>query len=47
MKQDHDDFEQDKFFTVRVNVYQGFFKENVRYPAWTCRDPISLILGTR
>jgi len=26
---------------------QGFFKENVRHPVWTCRDPISLILGTR
>jgi len=25
----------------------GFFKENVRYPVWICRDPISLILGTR
>jgi len=26
----------------------GFFsKENLRYPIWTCRDPISLILGTR
>jgi len=24
-----------------------FFKENVRYPEWTCRDPISMILGTR
>jgi len=24
-----------------------FFKENVRYPVWTCRDPISLFLGTR
>jgi len=24
-----------------------FFKENVRYPVWICRDPISLILGTR
>jgi len=24
-----------------------FFKENVRYPVWSCRDPISLILGTR
>jgi len=23
-----------------------FFKKNVRYPVWTCRDPISLILGT-
>jgi len=26
---------------------QVFFKENVRYPVWTCRDPISLILGIR
>jgi len=26
---------------------QGFLKENVRYPVWTCGDPISLILGTR
>jgi len=25
---------------------QGFFKENVRYPVWICREPISLILGT-
>jgi len=25
----------------------SFFKENVRYPVWTCRDPISLLLGTR
>jgi len=24
-----------------------FFKENVRYPVWTCRDPVCLILGTR
>jgi len=24
-----------------------FVEENVRYPVWTCRDPISLILGTR
>jgi len=24
-----------------------FFKENVRYPVWTYREPISLILGTR
>jgi len=24
-----------------------FFKENVRYPVWICREPISLILGTR
>ena len=28
-------------------TYISFFKENVRYPVWTCRDPISLILGTR
>jgi len=26
---------------------QYFFKENVRNPVWICRDPISLILGTR
>jgi len=26
---------------------QVFFKENVRNPAWICRDLISLILGTR
>jgi len=24
-----------------------FFKENVSYPVWICRDPISLILGNR
>jgi len=29
------------------NTTKIFFKENVRYPVWTCRDPISLILGTR
>jgi len=23
------------------------FKENVRYPIWICKDPISVILGTR
>jgi len=28
-------------------LMQVFFKENVRYLVWTCRDPISLILGTR
>jgi len=27
--------------------YQDFFKENVRYPVCTCRDPISLILENR
>ena len=26
---------------------QVFFKENIRYPVWICRDPISLNLGTR
>ena len=26
---------------------QVFFKENVRYPVWTCMDPISRILETR
>jgi len=26
---------------------QGFFKEHVRNQVWICRDPISLILGTR
>jgi len=25
----------------------SFFKENFRYPVWTCRDPISLIVGSR
>jgi len=28
-------------------VRQVFFKEIVRNPVWICRDPISLILGTR
>jgi len=32
----------------KFSIQSGFFfKENVRYPIWTCRDPISLILGTR
>jgi len=22
------------------NMYSVFFKESVRYPVWTCRDPI-------
>ena len=35
-----------KFCDGSFAMVQGFFKENVRYPAWTCRDPISLILGT-
>jgi len=29
---------------VKIKV---FFKETVRYPIWTCRDPICLILGTQ
>jgi len=32
---------------AKVSVFPVFFKENVRYPVWTCRDAISLILGTR
>ena len=38
---------------VRKNTFsigyfqQFFFKENVMYPVWICRDPISLILGIR
>ena len=33
---------------VEINIlYRFFFKENVRNPVWICRDPISLILGTR
>ena len=31
----------------RLWFHQGFFQENVKQPVWTCRDPISLILGTR
>jgi len=27
--------------------YAGFCKENIRYPVWTCRVPISLILETQ
>jgi len=35
-----------KSWTVKTFSTQCrfFFKENVRYPIWTCRDPISLIL---
>jgi len=32
---------------IYIYLYQVFFKENVRYPVWTCQDPISLILETR
>jgi len=32
---------------VNVHVVQVFFKENIRYPVWTCRDPIFQILGIR
>ena len=31
--------------TSIVHYSRFFFKENVRHPVWTCRDPISLILG--
>jgi len=31
----------------KEHLYPGFFKENVGYPVRTCRDPISLFLGTR
>jgi len=34
-------------FLIIYVLYQVFFKENVRYQEWICRDPISLILGTR
>jgi len=33
--------------TKDIYIYQIFFKENIRNPVWICRDPISLILGTR
>jgi len=32
---------------LKLMLNSVFFKENVRYPVWTCRDLISLILGTR
>jgi len=32
------------FFLLLISF---FLKENVRFLVWTCRDPISLILGTR
>ena len=35
------------YFDKISYTYSGFFKENVRYPVWTCRDPISLILRRR
>ena len=41
------DFSMLQDFSLQQNLYQIFFKENVRYPVWTCRDAISLILGTR
>jgi len=24
----------------KFSIQQVFFKENIRYPVWTCRDPI-------
>jgi len=35
------------FDNVKILIMPVFFKENVAYPVWTCRDPISLILGIR
>jgi len=29
------------------SIHSFFSKENVRYLVWTCKDPISLVLGTR
>jgi len=34
------------FSKILRNLGTVFFKENVRYSVWTCRDPISLIRGT-
>ena len=31
----------------RWSISRFFLKKNVRYPIWTCKDPISLMLGTR
>ena len=31
----------------KIHFSQFFFKENIRYPVWICKDPIFLILGTR
>jgi len=31
--------------TLTAALTQVFFKENVRYLVWICRDMISLILG--
>jgi len=32
---------------MAIILISRFFKENVRYPVWTCRDQISLILETQ
>jgi len=35
-------------YFMKICIYSSFlFKENIKYPVWICRDPISLILGTR
>jgi len=34
-------------YKKRMHINRFFFKENVRYPMWSCREPISLIIGTR
>jgi len=51
---EHSNIYQHKAFLLKIVIllklfhvyYKGFSMENVRYPVWTCRDPISLILGT-
>jgi len=35
------------FYMQLLHLWQLFLKENVRNPAWICKDPISLIPGTR
>jgi len=49
---EHRGLTADKISVIKQLAYKNkafisFFKENVRYPVWTCRDPISLNLGTR
>jgi len=35
-------------FGLLIEAFSSvFFEENVRYPVWTYRGPISFILGTR
>jgi len=30
-----------------IKALTSFFKENVRYPLWTCRDPITIFADSR